>query len=75
MTEYAADTDGAVVCVDCLHGACVSSLPCEEEACECECNRARELDDRPADKLRVVAAELAAENRPALRDLLAERFR
>jgi hypothetical protein len=38
-------------------------------------HRARELDDRDADKLAVVAAELAAERLGSLRDLTAERFR
>lgn len=74
MTEYAADTDGAVICVDCLHGACVSSGPCETEACQCECGRAGELDDRPPDKLHVVANELEAERRGDPRDLTAERY-
>lgn len=40
MTLYAADEDGAVVCVDCIHGGCVrSSMPCEAEHCQCDCNR------------------------------------
>jgi hypothetical protein len=37
-------------------------------------DRARELDDRPPDKLRVIANDLAAEARPDVRDLTAERF-
>lgn len=44
MTTYAADEDGAVVCVDCLHGACVtpSGYQCEADECQCEC---RDIDD------------------------------
>lgn len=61
MTLYAADEDGACVCVDCIHGGCVGRGPCEADECQCECNarslddiarqvRAEELDDRePAD--------------------------
>lgn len=84
MTEYAADTDGAVVCVDCLHGACVTGGRwCEAEHCRCECrnrliaddaDRARDMDDRPDDKLAIIANELETERRGNLRDLTAERF-
>lgn len=75
MTEYAADTDGATVCVDCLHGGCVAAgAPCEAEACMCECNRAPLLDARPLDKLHVIANELEREARPAPEELTAERF-
>lgn len=38
MTTYASDTDGTVICVDCLHGGCVTAgRPCEAEDCRCEC--------------------------------------
>lgn len=50
MTEYAADTDGACICLDCLHGECVrAGESCDAEDCRCECGRAADLDDRPDD--------------------------
>jgi hypothetical protein len=56
MTLYAMDEDGC----------CVARGPCEADECQCDCNRdedadrAREADDRPADKLHVID-ELVAE--------------
>lgn len=82
MTLYAADEDGAVVCIDCIYGVCVGRGPCEAEACQCDCNRdengalvqrAREADDREPNKLTVIANELDRERYdPAA--LVAERF-
>lgn len=114
MTLYAADEDGACVCIDCIHGGCVrSSMPCEAEHCQCDCNRdengallcdgdpagnpyphtcaadgvmnctacayqphvrARELDDRPDDKLHVIAAEIELEAKPSVEELMVERY-
>lgn len=77
MTTYAADEDGAVVCVDCLHGACVANgMPCEASECQCECNteRARALDDRPPAALESLARDMEAERRPDPGELTAERF-
>lgn len=54
MAEYASDTDGAVICVDCLHGGCVIAGPCEADACMCECNADAETVGQLHD--RVVAA-------------------
>lgn len=88
MTLYAADEDGATVCLECVHGMCVGRGPCEAPECQCDCNhddeadRARELDDREPDKLEVIAAELEremwpktdAERRRLLHTLTKERF-
>jgi hypothetical protein len=77
-------------CADCAigeHGLCVG--PVEGDWCQCGCqpgpDRAADfipgfipeppdLDDRPVDKLAVIAAELAAERTGSLRDLTAERY-
>jgi hypothetical protein len=80
MAEYVEDYgSGKPLCVDCATGACVGDISweCDAEHCQCPCradDRARELDDRPADKLAAVAAELAAERDGDPRDLTAERF-
>jgi hypothetical protein len=90
MSDYVADPDsGKPVCTDCAVGACVSvaGWHCQAEACCCGCrpesDRAADFipgfipqqpDDRPADKLAVIAAELAAERTGNLRDLQAERY-
>lgn len=86
MTLYAADEDGACVCVQCIHGMCVGRGPCEADECRCDCNRdpdadrARQLDDRPPDKLAVIAGEMESERhgdvpgRYSVDDLRAERF-
>lgn len=85
MTAYSADHEAHVpLCDDCIHGGCITSgIPCDAEDCRCDCgicgdgshraDRARELDDRPADKLAVIANELDRERYGNLRDLSAER--
>jgi hypothetical protein len=76
MADYVADPgSGKPTCTDCAVGACVSvaGWHCQAEACRCGCRP--DPDDRPADKLAVIAAELAAERTGSLRDLQAERFR
>lgn len=47
--------------------------PYPDELAESEA-RARALDDRPLDKLAVIAADLERERTPNVRDLTAERF-
>lgn len=85
MTGYIADESGAPLCADCATDQCppVDGWRCEAEHCQCLCkadiwpddaDRARELDDRPDDKLAVVAAELDRERTPDVRELTAERY-
>lgn len=72
MTAYVADHEtGDPLCPRCSVSACISiSYECRDEGCRCACrtdpdaDRARELDDRPADKLAVIAGEMERENRP-----------
>jgi hypothetical protein len=75
MAEIEYITDDENVSGECLH-FCAPGSPaaCDKSWCECDCHRAAELDDRPADKLAVVAAELQAERDGDVRDLVAERF-
>lgn len=77
------------ICRDCQTSCWCTphATPCEVGGCQCErCadvriamdeyepERARELDDRPTDKLTVVANELDRERRGEVRDLVAERY-
>lgn len=78
MTEWY-DTDGGPVTADCWYH-CVPGRPamCDTDGCACLCHdeaaRARQLDDRPADKLAAIAAEIDRERTPELEALLAERY-
>ena len=68
MTLYATDESGEPICVDCLHGACITmaSYECRAEHCRCGCRTATP-DTRQA------ARDLEAEVRP-LGTLMVERY-
>jgi hypothetical protein len=78
------DTDGGPTCGDCIHGCPRPPYweACDVDGCRCPCrtgegvdpDRAAELDDRPADKLAVIAADMEAERVPTLAELRIERF-
>ena len=83
-TVYHVDDDGREVSYDCLH-YCAPGQPaaCDRRWCRCQCHqpipdvdpqRAAQLDDRPADKLAAIAADMEREQYGSLRDLTAERF-
>lgn len=87
MPTYVDDGDGMVSETCLYHCAPARPAPCDGPDCECTChrssepwvdpelvNRARELDDRPGDKLHVIAAELERERMPTLDELRAERY-
>lgn len=87
MTTYVADHEtGDPLCPRCSVSACIGNYECRDEGCRCACRtdpdaeRARELDDRPADKLAVIAAEMESERhgdvpgRYSADQLAAERF-
>lgn len=68
MTLYATDESGEPICVDCLHGACITitGWECRAEHCRCGCHTATEAT-------RQAARDLEAEVRP-LHALVAERY-
>lgn len=69
MTLYASDEDGATVCVECLHGLCITrGHICTAQHCRCECSS----EETKAVQHRV-AAEIEAENYDYAR-MFAERF-
>ena len=81
---YVEDDNGRSVTEACMYH-CAPGAPaaCDAPACECDfraeydrlaAEHARELDDRPADKLAAIAADMEREQYGSLRDLTAERF-
>lgn len=76
MTTYVDGGDGMPQCTDCANGECITAGQfCEDPFCYCGCGLgAQRLDDRPADRLAMVANELERERNGNLRDLTAERF-
>lgn len=93
MTTFVEDaSSGLPVCEDRSYAAClpVDGRRCEVDGCRCHCReaaeRARELDDRPAEALANIARDIDHEARaypdqlhrerfPDHRELLAERTR
>jgi hypothetical protein len=76
VTLYATDESGEPICVDCLHGACITitGWECRAEHCRCGCHTATEATRRAARDLEAERYQDATFSSDEYRQLITERF-